>query len=183
MLSRSKVFPLSVPTVQSSRTNACKRARERAAYAALSHALCSSLALMGERIFNDRPPLALSPLCHLVWFVICKCKLKANKESVSCCAADFDVACGTYIYIHTLCVFECVYVFRYARTRQQSQLATSALSVSFVTCCARYIVPFNCRRQPPTQLPPNVIPSPLLASLHCCSLAICLAHSLFVNSL
>lgn len=59
----------------------------------------------------------------------------------------------------------CMYVFRYARTRQQSQLATSALSLSFVTCCARYIVPFDCRRQPPTQLPPNVIPSPPLFPL------------------
>lgn len=62
-----------------------------------------------------------------------------------------------------MCVCECMcvvrtYVLRYTRTRQQSQLAMSALSVCFVTCCTRYIVPFNCRQQPPTQLPPNVIP-------------------------
>lgn len=68
--------------------------------------------------------------------------------------------CTCYIFLMCVCECMCVvrtYVLRYTRTRQQSQLAMSALSVCFVTCCTRYIVPFNCRQQPPTQLPPNVI--------------------------
>lgn len=167
MLSRSKVFKLSAPTVQSSRTNACKRARERAASAALSHALCSSLALMGERIVDDRLPLSLSTL----YFSLISFDLSFANANWKQIVREFLVV-QLIVSLHMLHIFVCMCVVR--------TYVKSAGNVGFVGLLCYLLRLLHCSLQLPataTDATPTQRYPPLsLLTLRCRSLSLLLVY-------